>query len=236
MALPVDGASDLAINTTKIPCWVEREQRVMYLPNSRSEVQRNRQLPLLSMTEDANAGIQNVILPISSDHLITLLQYRVLRGCLEIRQILSRTFVDEYQGSPEELHVCSYPKYSLTNMLPASLIPTSLQCSVAHHHWVDIIPHPTFRDNLIRALGTFNADDLWSDTVGGLFEGFPDLRVEEKGVVLWETPWHTRGWELSEGFVRKWGWALQGCEDLLEATNFWRLKRGEDALEHDIQP
>lgn len=187
------------------------------------------------MTEEASAGMTKVILPLSSDHLITLLQYRVLRGCLEIRQILSLNLGDAFQVSPEELHLCSYPSPSMTDLLPISLTPTILQCSVAHHHWIDLIPHPNFRDNLIAAIGTFDADELWSDTVGGLFEGFPDSQAEHQGVILWDTPWLSCGWELSEGFIRKWWWALRGCEELLEATNFWRVQRGEDLLRIDTK-
>ena len=35
---------------------------------------------------------------------------------------------------------------------------------------------------------------------------------------------------MSEGFVRKWGFLLAGCADVIEFTNRWRDIRGEERL------
>lgn len=86
------------------------------------------------------------------------------------------------------------------------------------------------RDNLIKNLGTFDAHQLWLEIIGGLFEGFSGDEMESKGLVMWDTPWTWEGWELSEGFVKKWSWMLEGCEDMVRATNRWRERRGEEAL------
>ena len=86
----------------------------------------------------------------------------------------------------------------------------------------------------MMAIGTFDEDELWSDTIGGLFEGFPQSESEQRGVIVWSPPWHVSGWELSEGFLRKWGWSFKGFEDMLEATNKWRAMRGEDPLVIEI--
>jgi hypothetical protein len=83
---------------------------------------------------------------------------------------------------------------------------------------------------MLRALGQFDEDELWSDTIGGLFEGFPDSEIEHRGVIIWSTPWDIRGWEISPGFWEKWRWTLNGCEDIIEATNHWRSIRGEFPL------
>lgn len=90
------------------------------------------------------------------------------------------------------------------------------------------------RDNLIQAAGHFDEDELWSDTIGGLFEGFPASDIEQRGVIMWSPPWHVCGWEVSEGFWRKWSWALKGCGDVLEATNRWRIRRGEEPLGYEV--
>lgn len=120
------------------------------------------------------------------------------------------------------------PTLSRTSLhsLPPALHPTPLQTTTPHPRWIDILPHPTLRDNLIRALGSFDEDDLYTDTVGGLFEGFPASRIEECGVVMWWPPWDVGGWEVTEGFVRKWGWQLRGCGDLIQGSNAWRRRRG----------
>jgi len=74
----------------------------------------------------------------------------------------------------------------------------------------------------------FDEDSWHVDIVGGLWEGYDD--VEMKGIVAWSDPWSPAGWEVSEGFLEKWGFLLIGCEDMLVATNKWRALRGEEAL------
>ena len=53
---------------------------------------------------------------------------------------------------------------------------------------------------------------------------------ELRGVLVWADPWDASNWELTEGFLRKWGWTLRGATDLIDASNKWREKRGEDRL------
>lgn len=186
----------------------------------------------------AAASISSVTFPLSSDHLITLLQYNVLRGSLINRQLLDH--IDTINSSlhsafaATKLHIFPALAQHEAALIPPSLQPTFLQRSVPYPHWIDIIPHPIMRDNLIGKLDHFDPDELWSDTVGGLFEGFPDDEVEKRGVVMWETPWTWEGWELSEGFLKRWRWALEGCGELLKATNRWREMRGEERIVVEI--
>lgn len=85
------------------------------------------------------------------------------------------------------------------------------------------------RDNLILSYGTIDEDDLCSDMVGGLFEGYSDL--EERGVLVWSDPWCVGGWEVTQGFCNKWGGLLRGCYDFVEVSNRWRALRGEEKLD-----
>lgn len=119
---------------------------------------------------------------------------------------------------------------AITTLTPPSLLPTSLQQIIPHEGWVDNIPSPIWRDKVLLALGTFDEDDLWSDTIGGLFEGYPADEIEHRGLLCWDTPWDINGWEMSEGFWRKWGYLLGGCGQALAATNRWRAVRGEPPL------
>lgn len=97
------------------------------------------------------------------------------------------------------------------------------------------MPHPLWRDNMIKAAGTYDDDDLWADTIGGLFDGFPGDEVERRGLVAWSPVWDPSGWEMSEGFMRKWGWLFEGFEHVaLEATNRWRRQRGEEPLVWEV--
>ncbi|GKT92669.1 hypothetical protein CT0861_06176 [Colletotrichum tofieldiae] len=111
---------------------------------------------------------------------------------------------------------------------PAALVPTTLQMSIEHHPLVDLFPSSKMRDNFLAAMvGIWDEDkedELWVDLVetGGGLEG--------TGLIVWGEPWDARNWEATVPFLRKWGWIIQGCNDLLEATNFWRRKRGERPL------
>jgi hypothetical protein len=64
--------------------------------------------------------------------------------------------------------------------------------------------------------------------MGGMYDGLSE--VESRGMILWREPWSGDGWELSEGFVRKWEFLLKGCGNLMGSTNRWREARGEQKL------
>jgi hypothetical protein len=70
--------------------------------------------------------------------------------------------------------------------------------------------------------------------VGGLWDDVPGPDAAERGVIAWSPPWDISGWEVSEGFLKKWGWLLGGCDEVLEATNPWRRMRGEEDLVVEI--
>ncbi len=103
-----------------------------------------------------------------------------------------------------------------------------------HGDWIDLFPCPEGRDRAILAAGTFDEDELWADCIGGLYEGFPDDEIERRGIIAWSPPWDITGWEMSEGFLRKWGWLIRGLPGVIEATNRWRIERGEEPLVPDI--
>lgn len=188
----------------------------------------------------SDQGPTGIAFPLSSDHLITLIQYNVLRACLANLKLLD--LVDANRTREEcgsaILHILTDPvPESATGkpVIPPHLQPTLLQRTVEHQPWIDIIPHPTWRDNLILAQGTYDADDLCNDVVGGLWDEVPGPDVAERGVIAWSPPWDIGGWEVSEGFLKKWGWLLRGCGEVFEATNRWRRMRGEEDLVVEIE-
>jgi hypothetical protein len=170
-----------------------------------------------------------IIFPLSSDHLIRLIQFNMLRACL-INYHICAPFLAEkaHDCTNGSLSVCQGLDYP--DEVPSTLWPTAMQRTVPHAGWIEIFPHPTWRNNFIQAAGTYEESDLCDDLYGGLFTGAPDSDCERRGIVVWSPAWSFEGWELSEGFVRKWGWSLRGCEDLLEATNRWRALRGEKRI------
>ncbi|SCV51785.1 uncharacterized protein FFB14_12210 [Fusarium fujikuroi] len=110
---------------------------------------------------------------------------------------------------------------------PKALEPTEVQKTVLHHPWLDIFPFPKFRDNVILAADAELLDD------GELCEDISEINwenVEKPSLIVWGDSSVPNSWEASPWFLRKWGWLLQGCPELIETTNRWRQSRGEKLL------
>jgi hypothetical protein len=108
--------------------------------------------------------------------------------------------------------------------LPQALRPTSLQIAIPHHPWIDLIPVPVLRDNILVALTQSLDEESFCQTLSGR------TRTEQPGVRVWRDPWDPSGWEVTEVFVQSYGWLLKDCWTLLESTNRWRTGRGERPL------
>ncbi|KAF2684930.1 hypothetical protein K458DRAFT_487172 [Lentithecium fluviatile CBS 122367] len=114
---------------------------------------------------------------------------------------------------------------TLASRLPVGLRPTDLQRVTLHHPWIDLLPIPEIRDNLFRrGFDFFDEEELCHDMRGRVHQ--------DPGVLVWRDPWDPSGWEVTESFVRSWGWAVIGCWDLFHSTNKWRAQRGEKPLFH----
>ncbi|KAI0460526.1 hypothetical protein F5B21DRAFT_519253 [Xylaria acuta] len=212
-----------------VECWDIEQQSVSVVPASRIKQLYNARNPLLP--DNPRKEQLNIVFPLCPDHLITLLQFNSLRALAVNRTLISGILVTPLDCGEEIIHVIPYP--TKPELLPPTLLPTTLQQTVPHGDWIDMFPCPEGRDRLIRAAGTFDEDELWADCIGGLYEGFPDDEVERRGLIAWSPPWDITGWEMSEGFLRKWGWLFKGLPGALEATNRWRMERGMEPLVHD---
>ncbi|KAL4943243.1 hypothetical protein BDV06DRAFT_234869 [Aspergillus oleicola] len=119
----------------------------------------------------------------------------------------------------------------VTSPGPTSLIPTDLQLRTPHHPWIDLFPLARMRDNLlvVTCVSNILTDDdeeqLWADLVEWGGNG-----TESTGLIVWGEPSDPRNWEATVPFLKRWGWLLQGCNEILEATNYWRHSRGERRL------
>ncbi|KAL8409756.1 hypothetical protein RB594_008003 [Gaeumannomyces avenae] len=175
----------------------------------------------------------HITLPLSPDHhLITLVQYNVLRATLTNISILrlQDMMPPTCDGGAAALLVTRHDPTCAPP--PEDLAPTALQRTVPHPGWMDLAPDGRMRDNLIRAAHDLDADALCDDLCGGLYEGFDDC--EARGMLVWADPWRVESWEVTEGFARKWGFLLRGCRATMRATDRWRASRGEEAMDWSV--
>lgn len=186
-------------------------------------------IPYVEKTTDLST-IGPVVFPLSLDHrLITLIQYNVLRAIVINMTVLSlHDMMPEECGAVFTLYCLPPPPHEV----PPALRPTLLQQTFPHPVWIGTAPDPAMRDNLIKNHERFDHDDLCCDMLGGLYEGFND--VERRGMIAWSDPWSPDGWEVSEGFARKWKYLLKGCSQLMLSTNRWRARRGEEPLTFEV--
>lgn len=57
-----------------------------------------------------------------------------------------------------------------------------------------------------------------------------ELTTDRRGLILWGEPHRAESWEATPGFLRKWMWTIEGCDELIESTNRWRRVRGEEPI------
>jgi hypothetical protein len=57
-----------------------------------------------------------------------------------------------------------------------------------------------------------------------------EVTAERKGLIVWGEPYDMRSWEATPGFLAKWSWAVEGCDDLIQSSNRWRQMRGEEPI------
>ncbi|KAF4467993.1 hypothetical protein FALBO_5134 [Fusarium albosuccineum] len=168
-----------------------------------------------------------VVFPLAPDHcLITLVQYNVIRAMMFNVALLSL----QRHLPPGCTTSLGVPTIDITptHKVPQDLQPTRLHRSMSPVFWINAIPFPTLRDNLMLMAGTYDSRELLLDLGLRVYEGFDDL--ERCGLLVWEQPWVASGWEVTEGFVKKWRFLLKGCSEVLESTNRWRELRGEERL------
>lgn len=125
--------------------------------------------------------------------------------------------------------------------LKPDLRPSSEQITVEHHPYIDILPFPTLRKNLIIQQEEIDGNEFFHDVLTGLvcWGGGGIARKDREtstGYASTGTPWDVRSWEARAWFLRKY-WALLGGEDgeLVRQSEWWRSMRGDDTLNMEVQ-
>jgi hypothetical protein len=169
-----------------------------------------------------------VIFPLSSDHILTLVQYSVFRAVVANALYLG---IDPNNICRQTTPTFNFEGLS-TSDIPPNLQPTGIQTMTPHHLLLDLFPLPETRNNLLLAGNRYDSAALAAD----VFDIPGQSRtVERNGLVVWGEPWDAAGWEVTEGFAKKWTWVLKGCAELLRSTDYWRMQRGERPLGHVLQ-
>ncbi|KAL4899006.1 hypothetical protein BDW74DRAFT_171841 [Aspergillus multicolor] len=176
-----------------------------------------------------------------TDLLLSLTRVNFLRALHTNIEVLGYSASEMHDDALSQFGSFGPTKPSLRSVespsFPASLRPTEIQLAIPHHPWVDLLPIPTMRDNLI--LAEWELGDAFDDTAlcramcgyGTLsLPARRDVGRGETGIIIWRDPWDASGWEVTETFLRQWGWVVQGCTELFRSTDWWRGVRGERPL------
>ncbi|KAB8269328.1 hypothetical protein BDV30DRAFT_217052 [Aspergillus minisclerotigenes] len=158
------------------------------------------------------------------DHLLTLVKFNVYRALAENMNVLGMD-IKEWMHADAISPFCTFQPQPFDRVIPIHLQPTAIQRAVPHHPWLDFFPHPRMRDRLIFAANIYDDEQLCIDIMG-----FWNTDVHDPALIVWGQPWEIANWEMSDAFVKKWGWTVQDCPELFKSTNTWRALRGEKRL------
>jgi hypothetical protein len=120
--------------------------------------------------------------------------------------------------------------------LPQTLEPVELQYLLPHDPIIDTIPHARLRYNVLHCIITGKLDAACFSTCLRRSGTIVNIQGETLrcGFVVWDLSQHLSSWELSEAFIKTWGFLLGGCEDFVAVTNVWRNRKGEKSLTLDF--
>lgn len=227
-------------------------------------------------TDESNKAIRqfqkwvaknHMLSPPSSDHVLVLIKFNIFRALCNNAIILGfpiEMTMDDDSLSPFTNALSPFTpksKYEQHLIFPESLLqipqylrPTALQCEIPHHPWIDLLPVPKMRDNLILAEDSYDGGELCEalckcqchtglvirffiftrqltprfSALGGFFNS--SNSTAQNGLIVWGDPWDPAGWEITPRYLQRWAWTVYGCTELLTSTNHWRQRRGEKPL------
>ncbi|EHK16206.1 uncharacterized protein TRIVIDRAFT_127331, partial [Trichoderma virens Gv29-8] len=119
--------------------------------------------------------------------------------------------------------------------LKPDLRPIAEQITVEHHPYIDILPFPTLRRNLIIHQNEIDEDEFLNDTLTGLvcWGGAGTTKRDPDSVTghaVTGNLWDVRSWEAKVWFLKKYWWLLGGEEgELVRQSEWWQSVRGEEA-------
>ncbi|PYH35233.1 uncharacterized protein BO87DRAFT_415426 [Aspergillus neoniger CBS 115656] len=144
------------------------------LPQTQSQTPIEPSIPTSSFTTS-----------IPPDHLLHLITHNVFRALYTNKTLLYNHSTALLPGPTpnSSIHLIHegliFPIYATTipntcpSPIPASLFPTPSQRTLTHYSWIDLVPWPRMRENLIRWEMCFDHGEFVKDLVGGyVMEGW----------------------------------------------------------------
>ncbi|KAF6813574.1 hypothetical protein CMUS01_12812 [Colletotrichum musicola] len=153
--------------------------------------------PRSSSTRDSQTHLRSdspsFVFPLSTDHLLHLIQYNVFRAFVSNKHTLKHLLTGWTRAcSPADPSTCpvSGPYrddtsvYPMNPNIPHSLSPTHLQQTCMQSIWINFFPFPRMRDNLIRREGTFDHWELLKGLIGELMSITPTQPRQDGAVTF----------------------------------------------------
>ncbi|KAH6690375.1 hypothetical protein F5X68DRAFT_69470 [Plectosphaerella plurivora] len=149
---------------------------------------------LVSYADQVPITPPSPVFPLSTDHLLHLVQYNVFRAFVANKRTLNTLLTGwaAKTGTPVSLSSCPIggpyrdptSVFPLNPHIPASLFPTWLQQTTLHSFWINLFPFPGVRDNLIRHDGTFDHLDLLKDLIGEFMAPTPAQKQQGAPIAI----------------------------------------------------
>ncbi|KAL7945272.1 hypothetical protein V8C42DRAFT_322658 [Trichoderma barbatum] len=162
--------------------------------------------------------------------------WSAIRANAQVLGFELENYVHEEAISPVSVQSASFINGEATehfSTVPRELRPLKMQIEKEHHVYLDVLPFPKFREQILIAVShdppLFDEEELCID-------------LTNDGLVCWGShtgggsidacmPWDSRSWEPQPWFLRKY-WFLVGGQDdeMWSCTKWWRRTRGEIIL------
>lgn len=170
---------------------------------------------------------RNTWFPLGADSQITLVQCNIYRGLISNAMALGLSVQDMLpEDARSTFNVAQ--QNPIYDHIPPALRPTQLQRSMLHHPWIDLLPFPTIRDNLLMAGSMINRLEICADVTGifgmSVIASEAHDPVTTSGLIVWGEPWEPGSWEITPTFFQKWA-AFFTCPQAIAGTRMWRSKR-----------
>lgn len=101
-----------------------------------------------------------------ADLLFNLFQLNFTRALMENIRVLGLTSDNLHDDAISLLNTAGPWQFGFERFIPTNPRPTMIQHSVPHHPWLDLLPVPQMRDNLILAEDMFDEEKLCLDMKG----------------------------------------------------------------------